>query len=312
MNLEQILGPYLSDARFLGVAVLDKNTAYLRAQIRSLDEGGVNHTLMLRWERGEWGQYMIPTVTTSHAVFGSAADRTVLALCPDGRVHVANTDGFSWEDIDPTDGGPNALRAMVEIRNIDGEAYACGMARIAYRRNRAGWHRIDAGARDAEGINPIGGFKSIDGFVLGHLYAGGFEGEIWRRPADGQWQLCPSVTNVRFTKLACIDGWVYACGGVGVVVRGRDDAWLIVPNELTEDPLWGIAAFRGTVYVASAGALFRIGAEGLEPVETGTGAQTTGELASDGEILWAVGERDAMFTRDGKTWELAASLPAPV
>lgn len=310
MTLEQVLGPYLTDARFLGVAVLDRNTAYLRAHIRSLDEDGVNHTLMLRWQQGEWGQYMIPTVTTSHAVFGSARDRTVLALCPDGRVHVANSDGFSWEEIDPGDGGPNGLRAMVEIRNIDGEAYACGMARIAYRRGPTGWQRIDAGARDDRSVNPIGGFKSIDGFALGQLYAGGFEGEIWSRGQDGQWQHRPSVTNVRFTKVACVDDWVYAAGGVGVVVRGRGDEWSIVPNDLTDDPLWGIAALRGSIYVASASTLFRVGAGGLEPVETRTGVQTTGDLASDGNILWAVGEREAIFTEDGETWELAASLPA--
>ena len=309
MKLEHVLGEHFGGTRLVGVSILDKQTVYVRAILLHLDAQNVDHTVMLRWQSGAWGQYFIDAATSSHLALGTDKNQRVLSLCPDGRVHIASASGFAWEMIDATQGGPNALRSMLDIRGIGGVPHACGMARIAYRRERPGeWSRIDGGARDNFDVNAIGGFKSIDGFPDGDFYAVGFEGEVWRRSGES-WQLCQVPTNVKFESVVCVKGQVFAAGGSGVLLRGRGSTWEVLHNDVTRTTLWSVRSFKGRIFTASSSHLMQVIGDTLQRVEIDHPRNATSYLDGNDEVIWSVGASAAVYSSNGVKWSVAAALP---
>src|SRR5262249_4982557 len=179
MTRQEGLGPYAPDTVLTKVQVYSRDLVYIRAIIRPLDERGVDHTLILRWAAGEWGQFMVPHVSTSFCVIDEP-ERKVLTLCANGTVQAFWQHGSEVEAIRADGHHLSSQRTPSEIRRIGGQVYVVGMGREVFRRRAPNvWEWCGRGSADNSTVDPMGGFLDIDGFGPESMYAVGFRGEIW-------------------------------------------------------------------------------------------------------------------------------------
>ncbi|CAA9889669.1 conserved hypothetical protein [Candidatus Methylobacter favarea] len=304
MELKQVLGEHTDDIRFTGVFVYDRNLAFIRAQLNSLNSKGIDHTVMIRYKDGDWGQYIVEAPSTSHCLMKDP-DLKVFLLVPDGNIHVASKQGFSWEKIDTKSGGANSLKALTEIRIISGKLYTVGMGRMIYRRDSIdNWSRFDKGINETPNLDPISGFKSINGFDATEMYAVGFKGEIWFFE-ENQWKPASSPTNLKLESIICTTGGqVFSCGASGLLLQGRRDVWNVIDHGLTTNTLWSIEEFDGSVFFADSIALYRYDKHTSEKVNIVVGKSISCSYlhANDG-VLWSVGENN-IARYDGQNWEV--------
>jgi len=227
----------------------------------------------------------------------------MIAIGEHGHVRVIGGGEDREETIGEVAKGPRAIGPMREVRTIAQIAYACGMGRQVYRRPEAGqWERLDADIGSVPAADPVFGFESIHGFDADELYAVGWHGEIWW--FDGKkWTQVDSPTNLLLTRVFCApDGWAYACGQIGVLLRGRRDRWEILSKGDPNTELWDLEWFGEQLLASSTRALYRWNGSAFEIVNTGDEIATTCYQldAADG-ILWSVGETD-ILQFDGETW----------
>jgi hypothetical protein len=204
--------------------------------------------------------------------------------------------------------GPKDRGPVRGIRRIGSHIYAVGMDRQAYRREGSsswqsfgppGWREQ---GRPAPSAAQVTGFEAVDGFSESDVYAVGWRGEIWHW--DGKkWHQLPSPTNLVLVDVCCAgDGTVYACGREGLLLKGRDQTWEVVEPPGTPQDLWGLAWFDGRLYLSTFYALYTLGKNGLEAVDTGAEkAKTFHRLSADDGVLWSIGAKDVLAF-DGKTW----------
>ena len=287
---------------YTGAYVFARDLAYVKGVVDTLNRDRVDHTAILRWSNGTWGQYMIPGCVASHCVIPES-DRTVLCLVIDGSVHRATPNGFSWEHIDESEAGPNLLRHMTDIRPIGQSVYAAGMARMVYKRSGPGsWSRFDNGMRSPRSDPHITGFLSIDGCDEGSIYAVGFKGEMWYY--DGKkWNPIDSPTNVKLEQVRCISPeQVFACGARGIVLKGNRDRWSVVSHDATTKTLWGMEYFQESIYLADHSAIYTLKKDTLHQVDVGLNKEiTTRNLHAKDGSLWSVGDKHIMVF-DGRKW----------
>lgn len=234
----------------------------------------------------------------------AGADRIVFALGPEGQLwelnpaensHVAGEIGISemsWR----------------RLAVVGGEVYACGMDRVvAVRTAPSKWR--DISAPPAEGDeDAIVGFESLDGFAPHDLYAVGWRGEIWQRNGNA-WRQLASPVSAHLNAVCCADdGFVYAVGDNGVMVRGRDDAWTEVATGLTEN-LQDVRDYDGKVHVATDFALFELVGGKLAPVRAfakkNDRPRSCLRLSKAEDALVSLGPKDLFKLVDG-TWRRIA------
>lgn len=304
MDLKQLLDKHVGDVRFTGIYVYSKNLVYVRAQLNSLNDKEIDHTLMLRYKDGEWGQYMIEAPSVGHCIIDDP-DQKSMILVPDGHVHVGSSEGFSWEIIDEKPGGPNSLKTLTSMRYIDGSLYVVGMGRMIYKRvSPNNWVRFENGLNGVFDSSQLSGFKSIDGYDQNNLYVVGFYGEMWR--FDGKlWKQIISPTNIKLECVVSISPTqVYACGGEGILLVGNEDSWTVVDHELTTDTLWSVESFNASVYFSDSKSLYVYDGDTSKKVNMGFDKVITCSYlhANDG-VLWSVGQSDIAYF-DGVDWKL--------
>lgn len=302
MSLVDLLGPVTKNIKFTGVYIHRKDLVFVRGIIQSLDNDNVNHAIMLRWFKGEWGHYIIETVVTSHCVIGNG-NREVISLGADGTIHVASPSGFKWESVDDSDEGPNDKRAMVDIKPIGDEIFAVGMARQVYKRQKDGtWVRYDQGARRERKLWDIAGFKSVDGFGSNAIYAVGFNGEIWFYDGN-RWQPLDSPTNVKLEKVKCLQkNDFFIAGAKGTLIKGNRDKLKIIPNDVTKSTFWGLEYYNDKIYLSDRKEVYVFNGDEIEKIDMQLEKKiTTCYLHANDGVLWSVGDRDiAVF--DGSKW----------
>jgi hypothetical protein len=139
---------------------------------------------------------------------------------------------------------------MVEVRNIDGCAYSVGTRRSVYRRSAENrWDCIDAGCYSPK--DSKSGFQSIHGFSSKEIYAVGRRGEIWEFNGN-VWIERDSGTNVTLHKVLCApDGFVYAAGKNGAIVKGRHDAWQPLADIPAGYEFWGMQDYAGRIFLTA-------------------------------------------------------------
>ncbi|MCC9070555.1 hypothetical protein LNQ49_02935 [Flavobacterium sp. F-65] len=297
------------DPRFSGLSIATgtvrySDLCYLIARSDDVIREGYSDSILLALDCGTWGADAVQWLACSGTVCHIPAER-YLTLGIDGSID-ASGGGFRTQEtivnseVDPKKRGP-----LREIRGIaNGRAYAVGTCRQAYVREDADqWKCIDQSAQIGDTPITDTSFESIDGFNEQEIYTVGWEGEIWKY--DGSlFSQQNSPTNLALYKVRCApDGFTYACGQLGTLLRGRDNQWEIIKHESTTEDLWGMEIFNGKLYVSSSHFVYQLVDDKLKPVDFGDEIpRTCYHLSAADGIMWSTGPKDVMEF-DGSNWK---------
>ncbi|ABR81400.2 MULTISPECIES: hypothetical protein [Pseudomonas aeruginosa group] len=298
-----------NDRRFSGFSLSTgvlrySDLAYLLATSDEDIQEGLVGTLLFTIDRGTPGAASLDWLACSGTVCHLPSERYV-ALGVQGQVRVMGGGSQSDESISNSGRDPRSRGPLREVRGVArGRAYAVGTCRQAYVREDEGvWRCIDQTAQGGDVALTDTSFESIDGFSEQEIYTVGWEGEIWSY--DGSvFTQASSPTNLALYKVRCAgDGYAYACGQLGTLLRGRGDKWEIIEHESTREDLWGMEYFDGHLYVSSTHFVYRLVDGRLERVDFGDDvpASCYHLSAADG-IMWSVGAKDVMEF-DGQSWK---------
>jgi hypothetical protein len=298
------------DINFLNGVSLGPDHAWATGLGLSVDETDEERVhLLVEWRRDQgFDIYQLALEPFGLAVAPEpGAVPKLLVMYSSGRVDVFQGDASSFETI----AGPRQLRTLRDLRAIGASAYAVGMSRQVYRRSRAGtWAPYDDGARhQPASFLDVRGFNSIHGLDERDMFAVGFDGEIWRC-REGKWTAIDSPTNLMLNVVEVVSPDVaYACGLLGMLLRGQGDAWRPIEHDATEESFVAMASFQGRLYLSDGNTVFHLEEdESLTPVDFGDGqSREVGHLHAAHGALWAFGPRLIMRTTDGANWIEAQS-----
>jgi len=131
---------------FRSVAVASRNNTYFAAGHDPSTSRNVPVSFFFRWT-GSWVSRPFGINATSICVV-SEPELNVLMMGVDGTIIRGTVKGFSQEQVDSSDEGPQNVGDLQEIRKIGSRAYIVGMRRMAYRCDGSAlWVRIDQGLR---------------------------------------------------------------------------------------------------------------------------------------------------------------------
>ncbi|WP_198676714.1 hypothetical protein [Streptomyces atratus] len=303
------------DPRFSGLSigtgvVRYSDLSYLITTNDAAVSEGYTDSLLFSLDRGNWGAGTVEWLACSGTVCHVPNER-YLVLGTDGSVRASGGGAVKEEapiascGVDPRKRGP-----LREVRGIaKGRAYAVGTCRQAYVRDGEDqWKCIDQSAQVDDTPITDTSFESIDGFSEQEIYTVGWKGEIWKY--DGSFFTQQhSPTNLALYKVRCAsDGFAYACGQLGTLLRGRDDQWEVIEHESTKEDLWGMEVFDGQLYVSSTHFVYRLEDGKLKPVDFGDDVpQTCYHLSAADGIMWSIGPKDVMEF-DGSNWKRSLQI----
>ncbi|MBN6149837.1 hypothetical protein JR065_05760 [Xanthomonas sp. AmX2] len=254
--------------------------------------------------RGTMYAGTVPWLACSGTVCHVPAERHLM-LGIDGSVEASGGGTRKAEAIANCGADPRKRGPLREVRGIaKGRAYAVGTCRQAYVRDGEDqWRCIDHSAQVGDTPITDTSFESIDGFSEQEIYTVGWEGEIWKYDGSVFIQQ-KSPTELALYKVRCApDGFAYACGQLGTLLRGRDDQWEAIEHGSTKEDLWGMEVFDGQLYVSSSHLVYRLEDGKLIPVDFGDDApQTCYHLSAADGIMWSIGPKDVMEF-DGSNWK---------
>jgi len=286
-------------------AVRFHDLIYFVGTRRDLVKQGIPHSRFFSVDRGQWGAANLDWLACSMTVARDVDRLLVLG----NRGQILRVGGGDYEIEAPiggtSDESPARRGELREIRAVAGESvYAVGIGRQVYQRvGTDRWTCIDQAIRPQGDEVMTTNFESIDGFGRDELYAVGWEGEIWWY--DGQsWRSVDSPTNLALYKVRCGgDGFVYACGQAGTILRGRRDSWEALQHDAHKHDFWGLAWFNDRLYLSSTTFVYEL-VDG-EPSRVDYGDDPLLSCyhldAADG-ILLSTGAED-LATFDGTTWK---------
>lgn len=205
--------------------------------------------------------------------------------------------GDIFDDSAPAPASPR-VGGIRSVAAIGGRAHAVGLRGMVYRLDEPKlWTRLD------EGLPATFDAQAVGGFGDGEIYSVGHDGAIWR--FDGhRWFPCESPTSATLTAVTCApDGFAYAAGHKGVLLRGRLDSWTAVNHAGTSENIWDLAWFADALYASTMTDVHRLGGDSrLEPVDFGTDRpRSCYQLSTAEGVMWSNGEFDLM-SFDGTHW----------
>lgn len=183
---------------------------------------------------------------------------------------------------------------------IEGLVYAVGMDRQVFQRVDSNhWSPLEDGLKISSNVS---GFEAINGTSAHNIFAVGWEGEIWHYDGKRWTQQVSPVTDILVDVCCSEDGYVYASGRNGLLLRGKAGSWEVLPQK-TSESLWSLADFEGKLYAASYDGVYVLGTDlSLHPVEFGSDEPSSfGKLVSGCSMLWSIGLKDVM-SYDGQSW----------
>jgi hypothetical protein len=275
--------------------------------IAEADAGQAN-SLFTVFHQGQWYSYVTSPSWTAIAM--------AAVLDPDLGLWVVTAmsqAGELWE-LQPRTraerlGQLKRRMGMTNLGAADDAIYACGMGRIAFRREHGGAAWTDVSAPWPSADEGVVGFMAIGGRNLSLVYAIGWKGEIWTL-ADRRWSREDSPTNANLNALAIsADDEVFCVGDNGVMLRGRQGMWSLVDTG-TDFNLQDVCIHGGQVFVATDFQVFRLEDEGLVP-DLASGDEDVPlsclKLVSGGAggRLYSIGPSDVFERRDDAWYPLA-------
>ena len=270
------------------------------------DEGaakGLPNCQVTVFAGGEWTQNTyrwagIGVTTTD------VPSRSLVAVGRNGEVVYASSAGFLDELVDDHGENPDERGPLRGIRTIDGIIYTVGMGRQVYRRPKPGtWVRWETGLPDVVPDDTIVGFNAIAGRSGHDLAVVGWAGEIWTNAGSG-WVAENSPTNLAlFDIIVATPSEYYACGQMGVIVKGRHGQWERVAFEGPELEFRSLAWFNGHLYLADGAALWILKDGTLKAVDFGQGSLVPCHCVHERDgMLLSVAGKEVFTTTDGTTW----------
>ena len=186
------------------------------------------------------------------------------------------------------------------IKYINDELYVCGYGRQVYKRSGEQWHSIAGDMLTRENAR---GFFDMDGVDGSHLFAVGWQGEIWYYDGN-QWHKEDTPTNVHLGAIKVVskdDVWI--AGDHGLVLHGGHAHWTIIESPDFNSNWYAVEEFEGKIYLAGNGVLAYIDGDRIKPVDTGLNKEfTTNKLHAKEGLLWSIGSEDILVF-DGSVWK---------
>lgn len=265
-----------------------------------VEEDDEFHVLQLR--QNKWALRTVPWPAASICGRSSASESfEVLVVGTDGELLTGIPGGFSETTIDANDDRTTKSGVLRDICFVGSDVFAAGMSRQIYRRRERLWEDISIPVpkRNKE----IAGINSVHGLTADEVYAVGYNGEIWFYDSVS-WVQVSSPTNVALNAVRVTPaGEVIACGAAGVILKGDRNGFVSIAEGATTDNLYGIAYFKGQVYLAALAELYSLTSSALTVVDFGvSGKITTGSLDANDGVLWSVGAKHIFSTVDGRSW----------
>jgi hypothetical protein len=297
-------GHWTDTFSFLTGSIRDKECCFIilltdEAEKRNLACSGIVQWVPEGW--GDGGQVQWRTIGTAltktpliQLIAVGESGNLLLIGSGDRHEEMIEIENYTWKN-------RGKLR---NVRNIDDLIFVVGMDRQVYKRNELGnWELFEKGIEQNTTKN-IYGFESIDGFSKDSLYAVGWEGEIWNFEKD-VWKPQNSPTENILVDVCCAgNGYVYACGRRGLILRGKNGNWEILKQNNFSEDIWSIVWFNEKLYCATMTKIYTLNSDNILEYENmgEDSAKTCYKLDARDGVLWSFGEKDLM-SFDGLNWK---------
>jgi hypothetical protein len=252
---------------------------------------------------GKWGHADLnfDGKSVSYLINPQSQVRAWWVLGKNGEVARVNSSGTELEQIPGAGLSQATPYGYVEtIKNIADVLYVCGYGRQVYKRTDDAWVSI---SEDILTHDSATGFFDIDGLDGSHIYAVGWQGEIYFYDGS-EWHQDDSPTNSHLSNVCCLkDGTVWIAGNKGVVLHGRFNQWREIRSDDHTENWYGMAPYQDKIYLAANQSLALVDGERIVPLDVGLERPiTTNRLFEKEGLLWSVGEKD-ILVYDGEMWK---------
>ncbi len=289
---------------FLTGSIRDKESCYVILLTDEAEKRNLAYSSIVQWKPGGWGN----GGNVNWRIIGTALTKTpliqLIAIGENGDLLLAGSGDRHEETIEIENYTWKNRGKLRNVRNIDDLIFVVGMDRQVYKRNELGnWELFEKGIEQNTTKN-IYGFESIDGFSKDSLYAVGWEGEIWNFEKD-VWKPQNSPTENILVDVCCAgNGYVYACGRQGLILRGKNGNWEILKQNNFSEDIWSIVWFNEKLYCATMTEIYTLNSDNILEYENmgEDTAKTCYKLDARDGVLWSFGEKDLM-SFDGLNWK---------
>ncbi len=291
----------IASVTFVDGCVLDSRYIYVAAKLDTLDPEKYTHTRLFYFFEGRWYRHDRDWNITSVCVRRHKGRRESCALSIEGDVE------FQWagggERVEKIKGaGISGGGAMMQIKEVGKEFFACGYGGQVYQWNEDGWNDIAYGLRVLDDGKKAPDICSVDGESSHDLYAVGFGGRIFHRKGEF-WSELDSPTTENLERVVWHEGKMYACGKSGIVVMGNTSGFTCIQPREECDDFWGITVFGGAVYISALSGVYMVKDSKIVKVDMNLSADVGSYRIDSCEgALWSFGPKDILCF-DGKKWE---------
>lgn len=252
-------------------------------------------------KNNRWAVRYLGEATGIHGTATFLPNERWVFLTDDGEVYCVGEGDDDWEK-------PVSKKDNLYFSNIKsirgGHAVCVGPRRKVYLRKCANnWVQISNGLfSGGDKINlDNSGFKDIDGFSESDMYACGGS-ELWQ--FDGNiWKKIDIPTNSVLSNICCSDdGFVYITTNRRDIIIGRNDAWSIINQDLTNEVFESIVCFNGKTLVSTVSDIYEVSNKGIQKTSLNIPKIKSKAHLSVGDGVLVIAGRNEAVIYDGNLW----------
>lgn len=296
-------GHWTDSFSFVAAAVRDKTCIFVVLSDDAVAQKKIPMSGIVQWVPDGWGDGGQTVWRTADVEMIRHPLIQMIAIGEYGAALLIGSGDRHEETIVTSNSSPAKRGPLRGVRSIENEILVVGMDRQVYRRaGHDSWENFDLGIPRNSDPKAVSGFEAVDGFSMSEIYAVGWDGEIWCCE-NGTWVAQASPANSVLVDVCCGgDGFVYACGRNGLLIKGKKGQWDIVDQGAFSEDLWNLAWYKDRLYASSMDNVFVLEDGELSPVYMGEDqAKTCYRLCTDDGIMLSVGAKDIM-SFDGAKW----------